>query len=32
MKETNKNIIILVINCIIAVANIISNFIGGLSV
>lgn len=31
MKETTKNIIFLVINCIIAVCNIISNFIGGVA-
>lgn len=32
MKETTKQIIFLVINCVVAVCNIISNFIGGLSV
>lgn len=32
MKETTKNIIFLIINCIIAICNIISNFIGGVSV
>lgn len=32
MKEATKNIIFLIINCIIAICNIISNFIGGVSV
>ena len=32
MKESTKNIIFLVINCIVAVCNIISNFVGGMSV
>ena len=32
MSEKSKQIIFLIINCIVAVCNIISNFIGGLSV
>lgn len=32
MKETTKQIIFLVINCVVAICNIISNFLGGLSV
>ena len=32
MSEKSKQIIFLIINCVVAVCNIISNFIGGLSV
>lgn len=32
MSEKTKQIIFLIINCLVAVCNIISNFIGGLSV
>lgn len=32
MTEKTKQIIFLVINCVVAICNIISNFIGGLSV
>lgn len=29
MKETTKNILFLVINCVVAICNILSNFLGG---
>lgn len=31
MKETTKQIIFLVINCVVAICNIISNFLGGVA-
>lgn len=32
MKETTKNILFLIINCVVAICNILSNFLGGVSV